>query len=155
MTNKKIYSFLIVGALVMTTDAVLADTGSTGASYQTLVDSYNSSANTSYRQPVGTSRLVTTKSTSPKKVSSTASTSTQNSSAFRRPRAYQYRKGYQRKTSCRKVKKHRKGGGLPGHNNHSASVPELDASISQSAFVLLIGSVLVLRGRRRRDKNSK
>ena len=42
-----------------------------------------------------------------------------------------------------------------GLSDRTASVPQLDASISQSAFALLIGTVLVLRGRRRRDTQSK
>jgi hypothetical protein len=150
MKYKKLFGFLVVGSLILIPDAVSADTGSTGASYQTPADSYNNSLDTSYRQPIGTNRLVTNKSNYQPQVSTTANTSSQNYGAFNRPGAFQYRKGYQRKTPCRRRVKTNKPA-LPGHNP-SASVPELDSTISQNAFALLFGGILVLRARRRRDR---
>ncbi len=150
MTNKKFYGFLIVGVLILMPDAVMADTGSTGSSYQSPADSNNSSLNTASRQSIGTGRLVTNKSAYQPQASTTLSGSTPNSGAFHRPGAFQYRKGYQRSiASRRKVKKFKHG--LPGHPP-SASVPELDANISQNAFALLVGGIFLLRARRRRDQ---
>lgn len=149
MTNKKYYGLLLVGALILIPDSVLADTGSSSASYQTPSSSYTNSLNEAYRQSIGTSRSVANKATNNRQVSSTLSSSAPNSGAFLRPGAFQYRQGYQHKTKCRKVNKNRPG--LPGHDP-SAGVPELDASVSQSAWALLIGSVLVLRARKRRNK---
>jgi hypothetical protein len=149
MKNNKFYGFLLISALIAIPNAVSADTGSTGASYKTSSDSYANSLDTPYRQSIGTNRLVQNKSTNQPQLSTTASTSSQNYGAFNRPGAFQYRKGYQRTTPCsHKVKPNRPG--LPGHPP-SASVPELDASISLNALALLFGGILVLHGRRRRD----
>ena len=152
MKNIKFFGLLIVSALVLLPETVLADTGSTGSLYQAPTNTYNNSLSTSYRQTVGTSRLITTKSATQPQTSSTFGVSTSNSSAFHRPGAFRYRNGYKRMAPSRRVKKH--GIGLPGHKP-SASVPELDSSVSQSALFLLIGTVFVLRSRRRRDTESK
>lgn len=142
MTIRRLFGFLVVGAMIVMPNAVLADTGKTTV-YQTPIGSYNNSLDTSGRQTVGTNRLITTKST--------IGGSTQNSADFRRSGAFHFREGYKRQTPFRDIKVKTSGPGLPGHIP-SASVPELDSSLSQSAFALLIGGVFVLRSRKRRNK---
>jgi hypothetical protein len=152
MKNKMLYGFLTVSALILMPYSVLADTGSTNALYQSPGSSFGGSVGTSLRQPIGTNRLVTKKSTYQPQVSSTLSSSSPNSQDCLRPGAFRYRQGYQSRSPFHKVTRYNKPA-LPGHID-TASVPELDADISQNAFVLLFGGVLVLRARKRRNKQS-
>lgn len=152
MKNKRLYGFLVVVALILMPNAVLADTGLTGSVFQTPTDSYNNSLDTSLKQTIGTNRLVTKKSTYQSRVSSTLSSGIPNSAECRRSGAFQYRQGYKRKAPYRMIKVKKSGHGLPGHSP-SASVPELDSSLFQSAFALLIGGVFVLRSRRRQNRS--
>lgn len=145
MKNKRFYGFLAASALILMSNVALADTGSTTGSYNNSLGAYG-------KQAIGTNRLITSKSTYQPQVSSTLSSSALNSAECSRSGAFQYRKGYTRGNPYRMIKKVKTSGpGLPGHR--LSSVPELDSSLSHSAFALLIGGVFVLRSRKRRNRS--